>query len=98
MTLVLRVILSDRLCENAVHASRASPRTGCGVGKIKYLTVRPELSRRAPIEFSHSLARSEEFFLSLEHSRFAGPATFRTTASRFRPESSLCPRSKLPPF
>ena len=27
---------------------------GCGVSRIKYLTVRPELSRRAPIEFSHS--------------------------------------------
>jgi len=27
-----------------------------GVSKIKYLTVRPEPSRRAPNEFSHSLA------------------------------------------
>jgi hypothetical protein len=33
-----------------------SSRTGYGVSKTNYLTVRPELSRRAPLGFSQSLA------------------------------------------
>jgi hypothetical protein len=44
-----------RLCQNPVHTSRTSARTGLGVTEVKCLTVRPEPSRRAPIEFSHSL-------------------------------------------
>src|SRR5882724_830552 len=40
-----------RLCQNPVHTSRTSARTGLGVTKMKCLTVRPEPSRRAPIEF-----------------------------------------------
>src|SRR2546426_4576599 len=45
----LRSLAFARLCENSVHASRVSARTDCGISKIKYLTLRPELSRRAPI-------------------------------------------------
>jgi hypothetical protein len=44
-----------RLCQNPVHTSRTSARTGLGVTEMKCLTVRPEPSRRAPIKFSHSL-------------------------------------------
>ena len=63
-SLWLDVYYIARLCENSVHAflrlrsgQATSARTGCGVSKIKYSTVRPELSRRAPIEFSHSLSQ-----------------------------------------
>src|SRR3989442_5467920 len=52
----VEILHFNGLCENSVHASRTSARTGCGVRNIKYLTVRPEPSRRAPIEFSHSLS------------------------------------------
>src|SRR5262249_5588469 len=36
-----RVISSARLCENSAHGSRASPRAGCAVGKIKYFNRSP---------------------------------------------------------
>src|SRR5919109_4737200 len=69
--------LCNRLCENSVHAflrlrsgQAASARTGWGVSKIKYLTVRPELGRRAPIEFSHSPAiRRWKILKTLERNR-----------------------------
>src|SRR5919106_2074158 len=45
-----------RVCVKTPSMLRvASARTGCGVSKINHLTVRPELSRRAPVEFSHNL-------------------------------------------
>ena len=45
-----------RLRENPVHASRGLSTNGWELARLKYLTVRPELHRRAPIDFSHSLA------------------------------------------
>ena len=66
----LRSLTFVRLCENPSMLRVASARTGCGVSKIKYLTVRPELSRRAPIEFSQSLAQREKSFFTYCTMRF----------------------------
>ena len=44
------VILNDRQCENPVHTSTGSVRTGSDTRQFKYLAVRPELRRRTPIE------------------------------------------------
>ena len=45
-----------RLCENYVHGSTALTTNEMASLESKYLSARPELSRRVPIEFSHSLA------------------------------------------
>ena len=50
------VIPSDRLCENPAHGSTGLTTNGCQTLQIKHLAVRPELRRRAPKRFSHSLA------------------------------------------
>ena len=44
-----------RLCENTVHGSTGLTTNGALPLKIEHLSVRPELRRRAPKEFSHSL-------------------------------------------
>ena len=54
------VIPSDRLCENSVHGSTWLTTNGCQKLQIKHLAVRPELRRRAPKEFSHSLANARD--------------------------------------
>ena len=53
------VISSGRLCENYVHGSTALTTNEMASLESKYLSARPELSRRVPIEFSHSLAQRE---------------------------------------
>ena len=45
-----------RLCENYVHGSTALTTNEMASLESKYLSARPELSRRVPIEFPHSLA------------------------------------------
>ena len=52
----LVVIPSGRLCENTVHGSTRLTTNGVVSLEIEYLSVRPEHRRRAPREFSHSLA------------------------------------------
>src|SRR2546428_8373597 len=53
-----------RLCENPFMLRAASARTDCGVNNIKYLTVRPELSRRAPVGFFTQSSAAREIFSS----------------------------------
>jgi hypothetical protein len=55
------VILSSRLCENSVHGSTKLTTNAVVSLKIEYLSVRPERGRRAPREFSHSLAERRIF-------------------------------------
>ena len=50
-----RVTVTIRLCENSVHGSTGLTTNGYETLQIKHLAVRPELRRRAPKEFSHSL-------------------------------------------
>ena len=52
----LVVIPRGRLCENTVHGSTRLTTNGVVSLEIEYLSVRPEHRRRAPREFSHSLA------------------------------------------
>jgi hypothetical protein len=54
-----------------------SSRTGYGVSKINYLTVRPELSRRAPLGFSQSLAVEMTQAVNRDVSGIAQSATGR---------------------
>ena len=49
-----------RLCENSVHGSTELTTNGYETLQIKHLAVRPELRRRAPKEFSHSLANARD--------------------------------------
>ena len=49
--------LNAGLCENSVHGSTQLTTDGWEVHKMNYLTVRPELRRRAPDEFPHSLTQ-----------------------------------------
>ena len=53
---LIGVIPNDRLCENYVHGSTALTTNEMASLESKYLSARPELSRRVPIEFSHSLS------------------------------------------
>jgi hypothetical protein len=57
------VIPSGRLCENSVHGSTKLTTNAVVSLKIEYLSVRPEQRRRAPREFSHSLAERGIFSL-----------------------------------
>jgi hypothetical protein len=52
----LRSLAFARLCENSVHGSTGLTTNGYETLQIKHLAVRPELRRRAPKEFSHSLS------------------------------------------
>src|SRR5258705_5435876 len=52
-----------RLCETTVHGSTRLTTNGVVSLEIEYLSVRPEHRRRAPREFSHSLAQREIFLL-----------------------------------
>jgi hypothetical protein len=54
------VIPSDRLCEKSVIVLRLDSARTVNEYDFNYLSVRPELSRRAPIEFSHSLANARD--------------------------------------
>ena len=47
-----------RLCENYVNGSTELTTNGVASFKFEHLAVRPELRRRAPMEFSHSLLLS----------------------------------------
>src|SRR6266850_1732935 len=51
-----KISLFGRLCENTVHGSTRLTTNGVVSLEIEYLSVRPEHRRRAPREFSHSLA------------------------------------------
>jgi hypothetical protein len=42
---------NDRLCENYVHGSTKLTTNGMALLESKYLSARPEPSRRAPMEF-----------------------------------------------
>jgi hypothetical protein len=55
------VIPSGRLCENSVHGSTKLTTNAVVSLKIEYLSVCPEQRRRAPREFSHSLAERRIF-------------------------------------
>ena len=52
----LRSLAFAKLCENSVLGSTGLTTNGYQTLQIKHLAVRPELSRRAPNEFSHSLS------------------------------------------
>jgi len=51
-----------KLCENPFMLRVPSARTGCAATEIEFFTVRPELRRRAPIEFLHT-NQAEELIL-----------------------------------
>jgi hypothetical protein len=55
-------VRNDRLCENSVHGSIGLTTNGYRKLQIKHLAVRPELCRRAPNEFPHSLTRHMSLF------------------------------------
>src|SRR6266550_1112279 len=53
-----RSLAFGRLCENTVHGSTGLTTNGRQITKFSYLSVRPELCRRAPKSFCFSHSQS----------------------------------------
>jgi hypothetical protein len=76
-----RVIPSARQCEKSVHGSTELTTNGIASFETRHLAVRPERRRRAPIEFSHSLAHARDLRKISPLGRNANPFSFAALAS-----------------
>src|SRR6185295_8516218 len=79
-----RISRCARLCENTVHGSTRLTTNGVVSLEIEYLSVRPEHRRRAPREFSHSLALEMTKCFRVRNSKSAGGSHDRLPNHRRR--------------